>query len=218
MARHPYTPEERKQIFARFIVATNQIMEEKGVGAVTIRQVAELAGYKSSTLYHYFNDLDHLIMYASMKYLQEYNQRLAIYIRELKDPYLRFRSIWEFFCDSAFRHPEAFHRLFYGKYRDDLEEVIRVYYEIFADELGDMDEIVLDMLHHGSILKRNMSIMNPLVECGRVPARQAELWNEIIVHCFRVLLEEKMLYGDKLDSLALIERHQNYISALIERE
>lgn len=218
MARHPYTPEERKQIFARFIVATNQIMEEKGVGAVTIRQVAELAGYKSSTLYHYFNDLDHLIMYASMKYLQEYNQRLAIYIRELKDPYLRFRSIWEFFCDSAFRHPEAFHRLFYGKHRDDLEEVIRVYYEIFADELGDMDEIVLDMLHHGSILKRNMSIMKPLVTCGLVPEQQAEIWNEIIVHCFRVLLEEKMLYGDELDSSQLIDRHQSYISALMERE
>ncbi len=218
MARHPYTPEERKQIFARFIVATNQIMEEKGVNAVTIRQVAELAGYKSSTLYHYFNDLDHLIMYASMKYLQEYNQRLAIYIRELKDPYLRFRSIWEFFCDSAFRHPEAFYRLFYGKYRDDLEEVIRVYYEIFSDELGDMDEIVLDMLHHGSILKRNMSIMKPLVECGLVPEQKAEIWNEIIVHCFRVLLEEKMLYGDELDSTQLIERHQSYISALIEQD
>ena len=218
MARHPYSPEERRQIFARFIAAANQIMEEKGADSVTIRQVAELAGYKSSTLYHYFSDLDHLIMYASMKYLREYNRRLALYIRELKDPYLRFRSIWEFFCDSAFRHPEAFHRLFFGRYRDDLEEVIRVYYEIFPDELGAMDDVVLDMLHHGSILKRNMSILKPMVENGMVPADQMEIWNEIIVHCFRVLLEEKILYGDQLDSTKLIEKHQTYISALMERK
>lgn len=218
MARHPYTPEERKQIFARFIVATNQIMEKQGVNAVTIRQVAELAGFKSSTLYHYFADLDHLIMYASMKYFQEYNHRLAVYIEELQNPYLRFRATWEFFCDSAFRHPDAFYRLFFGRYRDDLEEVIRVYYEIFPDEIQGTDPIVQDMLHHGSILKRNMSIMQPLVENGMVPAGQAELWNEIVVHCFRVLLEEKIRAGDALDSTQLIERHQEYISALMERE
>ena len=218
MARHPYSPEERKQIFARFITAANQIMEEKGVNAVTIRQVAELAGFKSSTLYHYFSDQDHLIMYASMKYFQEYNHRLAVYITELRDPYLRFRATWEFFCDSAFRHPDAFYRLFFGRYRDDLEEIIRVYYEIFPDELQDTDPIVQDMLQHGSILQRNMSIMKPLVECGMVPAGQVEVWNEIIVHCFQVLLEEQMRYGDEVDSTALIERHQCYISALMERE
>lgn len=217
MARHPYSPEERRQIFARFIAAANQIMEDKGADGVTIRQVAELAGYKSSTLYHYFTDLDHLIMYASMKYLREYNRRLALYIRELKDPYLRFCSIWEFFCDSAFRHPEAFYRLFFGRYRNDLEEVIRVYYEIFPDELGEMDDVVLDMLHHGSILKRNMSVLKPLVDSGMVPADQADIWNEIIVHCFQVLLEEKMIYGDQLDSTQLIERQRSYIRALMER-
>lgn len=218
MARPPYSPEERNQIFARFIAATNQIMDEAGVDAVTIRQVAQLAGYKSSTLYHYFIDLDHLIMYASMKYLLEYNRRLAEYISELRDPYLRFRSIWEFFCDSAFRHPEAFHRLFYGKHRDDLEEVIRIYYQVFPDELVGMDEVVLDMLRHGSIAKRNMSIMKPLIDTGRVSAEKAPIVNEIIIHCFQVLLEEKMLRGSQLDSTTLIERHQLYIATLLDRE
>ncbi|MBT9683772.1 TetR/AcrR family transcriptional regulator [Pseudoflavonifractor sp. MCC625] len=217
MARHPYTSEERAQIFARFIVAANQLMEEKGVNAVTIRRVAELAGYKSSTLYHYFSDQDHLIMYASMKYFQEYNRQLAIYITELQDPYLRFRATWEFFCDSAFRHPDAFYRLFFGRYSDDLEEIIRVYYEVFPDEMQDTDPIVREMLQHGSLLQRNMSIMRPLVECGKVPADRAELWNEIIVHCFRVILEEKMLRGDALENAKLIERLQDYIGALIER-
>lgn len=215
MARHQYSAEERNQIFARFIAAANQIMDEEGPDAVTTRRVAQLAGYKSSTLYHYFIDLDHLIMYASMKYLRDYNSNLAVYISDLKGTYLRFRSIWEFFCDSAFRYPDAFHRLFFGKHRDDLEEVIRTYYQVFPDELVGLDDIVLDMLHYGSIMQRNMSIMVPMVEAGYVSAERAPTVNEIIVHCFQALLEEKLLYRDQLDNFSLTERHQLYITTVI---
>ena len=217
MARHPYSMEERNQILSRFILAASQIMEEEGVGAVTIRKVAQLAGYRSSTLYHYFRDLDHLIMYASMKYFQEYNHRLAVYITELNDPYLRFCATWEFFCDAAFRHPDAFYRLFFGRYRDDLEEIIRVYYEVFPDEFQSSDPVVQDMLRHGRLLRRNESIMFPLVEGGYVTAEQMPILNEIIVDCFQVLLEEKMHRGDALDNMELIERHQTYIRAILGR-
>ena len=50
MARHPYSPEERNQILSRFISAASQIMEEEGMEAVTIRRVAQMAGYRSSTI------------------------------------------------------------------------------------------------------------------------------------------------------------------------
>ena len=217
MARHPYSAEERNQILAKFITAAYQIMEERGPNAVTIRQVAQLAGCKSSTIYNHFSDLEHLIMYASMKYLSEYNRRLAIYISELKEPYLRFCSIWEFFSDAALQHPEAFHRLFFGKHRDDLEEVIRVYYQIFPDELGGVDPEALGMLQLGPILKRNMRILEPLIDIGFLTPEQAPAVNEIIVYCFRVLLEEKLACGGTLDNAALIQRHQEYISILLDK-
>lgn len=215
MGRHPYSPEELDQIFACFIRVTNKIMEEKGPGAVTIRKVAELAGYKSATLYYYFTDLEHLIMYASMKYLQEYNKKLASSIGIMKDPYLRFCSIWELFCDSAFKKPEAFYRLFYGKYRNDLEEIIKVYYRVFPDELTGVDDSVLDMLRRGSIVERNMSILKPLAQAGYLSAEKLPIYNEIILHCFQVLLEEKISQGDGLDNDALIRRHQLYIKTLL---
>ena len=215
MARHPYSPEERNQILSRFISAASQIMEEEGMEAVTIRRVAQMAGYRSSTLYHYFQDLDHLIMYASMKYFQEYNHRLAVYITQLTDPYRRFCAIWEFFCDAAFRHPEAFFRLFFGRYRDDLEEIIRIYYEVFPDEFQSTDPIMQDMLSHGNILRRNQSIMMPLVDAGYVTEERLPILNEIIVICFQVLLEEKMNRGDALENMELIERHQTYIETVL---
>ncbi len=44
-----------------FIDATNEIIENEGIESVTIRKVANLAGYNSATIYNYFENLDHLI-------------------------------------------------------------------------------------------------------------------------------------------------------------
>ena len=63
---------QKKRIIKYFIDAVKQIQEEEGLQAVTIRKVADIAGYNSATLYNYFENLDHLLLFASMDYFQEY--------------------------------------------------------------------------------------------------------------------------------------------------
>ena len=55
-----------------FVDATIEIIEKEGYEAVTIRKVADIAGYNSATLYNYFDNLEHLLFFASMRYLQDY--------------------------------------------------------------------------------------------------------------------------------------------------
>ncbi|MDX5609295.1 TetR/AcrR family transcriptional regulator, partial [Clostridioides difficile] len=43
-----------------FIEAAQNIMENEGIENITLRKVADMAGYNSSTLYKYFKNLDHL--------------------------------------------------------------------------------------------------------------------------------------------------------------
>lgn len=217
MARPPYKAEQRNQIFACFVNAASEIMDKEGMKGLTLRKVAQKAGYNSATLYNYFKDLDQLIMYASMKYFQEYNENLATYMSELKDPYLRFISIWEFFCDIAFRHPHAFYNLFYGRYSGEVEEIIRCYYNVFPEELGEMDENVRDMLSHGALSERNMSILRPMVREGYLTEEQAPIFNEIILCCFKELLMQKMQQGDALENQSLIEKQIQYIGAILRR-
>lgn len=217
MSRPPYRAEQRNQIFACFVNAANEIMESEGMEGLTLRKVAQRAGYNSATLYNYFKDLDHLIMFASMKYFQAYNQNLAIYMAELQDPYLRFISIWEFFCDTAFKHPHAFYNLFYGKYSGEVEDIIKSYYSVFPEELGELDETVRDMLSHGALNERNMSILRPLVQDGGISQEQAVLFNEIMLCCFKELLNQKMQQGDSLDNAMLVEKQINYIHAILRR-
>ena len=64
---------DRKEIQTRriknfFIEAACEIIENEGVSAVTVRKVADKAGYHYSTTYNYFQDLPYLIAHASLRF------------------------------------------------------------------------------------------------------------------------------------------------------
>ena len=51
MARPPYRAEQRNQIFACFINAASELMEDEGMEALTLRCVAKRAGYNLSLIH-----------------------------------------------------------------------------------------------------------------------------------------------------------------------
>lgn len=59
-----------------FIDATAKIIKEEGIEHVTIRKIADLAGFTSSTIYNYFEELSHLTFFASMRFIQDYSKEL----------------------------------------------------------------------------------------------------------------------------------------------
>ena len=198
MARPPYRAEQRNQIFACFINAASELMENEGMESLTLRRVAKRAGYNSATLYNYFKDLDHLTVYASMKYFEDYNRNLARYLADEQDAFQRFLFMWRFFCASAFRHPHA-------------------YYEVFPEELGELDDSVLEMLTCGSLVERNWQMLQPVLEGASLSLEERESMNEIILYCFKELLTQKIQMGDALDNQTLIERQLSYIHVILRR-
>ena len=217
MARPPYRAEQRNQIFACFINAASELMENEGMESLTLRRVAKRAGYNSATLYDYFKDLDHLTVYASMKYFEDYNRNLARYLADEQDAFQRFLFMWRFFCASAFRHPHAYYNLFYGKYSGELTEIIHAYYEVFPEELGELDDSVLEMLTCGSLVERNRQMLQPVLEGASLSQEERESINEIILYCFKELLTQKIQMGDALDNQTLIERQLSYIHVILRR-
>ena len=217
MARPPYRAEQRNQIFACFINAASELMENEGMESLTLRRVAKRAGYNSATLYNYFKDLDHLTVYASMKYFEDYNRNLARYLADEQDAFQRFLFMGRFFCASAFRHPHAYYNLFYGKYSGELTEIIHAYYEVFPEELGELDDSVLEMLTCGSLVERNRQMLQPVLEGASLSQEERESINEIILYCFKELLTQKIQMGDALDNQTLIERQLSYIHVILRR-
>ena len=86
-----------QRVLKYFIEATQLIIQKEGMEAVTIRKVAEIAGFNSATLYNYFQDLDQLLLYASLNHLTSYNQKIIQESFAGKDWYDVLLLTWEEF-------------------------------------------------------------------------------------------------------------------------
>ena len=125
---------QKKQNTIRFIEAARLLIDEIGLKKVSVRKVAEQAGFHNSTIYLYFKDIDELILLASLRHFNGYGAALANQRKEKNSPYESFLATWEFFAQSAFKKPELFYNFFFGKHSKNLTDVFERYYELYPDE------------------------------------------------------------------------------------
>ncbi|MCW3489702.1 TetR/AcrR family transcriptional regulator [Dethiobacter alkaliphilus] len=62
---------QRRRMERYLIDAAKTIIRDEGVEAVTVRKVADLAGYSYTTMYNYFTDLNELLWYVAADFLDE---------------------------------------------------------------------------------------------------------------------------------------------------
>ena len=63
----------RKEISAvNFVREAIHIITEEGLPALSVRRLGREMHCNSASVYYYFNDLDELIAYASIKYFNQY--------------------------------------------------------------------------------------------------------------------------------------------------
>lgn len=170
---------QKKRIMSYFIEATNQIIENEGIDSITIRKVSDIAGYNSATLYNYFENLDHLIFFSSMKYLKEYVLSLPEYLKNSKDPIDKYLRIWECFCKHSFRKPRIYYTIFFDKFSNSLNDDIKEYYSIFPEELGKQSKDILSMLLGQNVYDRNRSILESCIPKDLINEEDLEEVNEM---------------------------------------
>lgn len=152
--------EKRKRIMSYFIQATIELMEEEGIENLSVRKVANRAGYNGATLYHYFSNLEELELFASMKCLDEYVRDISLHKQEycnFKEWYL---EQWREFCKYSFKRPRIYHFIFFSSEgTKNMLEVFRKYYEIYPHEKGKHVETYEEFLQKGDFLKRNEMVL-----------------------------------------------------------
>lgn len=204
---------KRKRMMIYFIEATEKLLRAEGVKELTIRRIAAEAGYNSATLYNYFEDLDHLVLFGSVMYLRDYVLLVSKSLKPGMNALERYRTIYRCFNEFAFRSPEIFYHMFFGKNRDKTASVIRVYYEeLFPDELEGLTDEMRRMLAEGSMQSRDRVIMNSLVKEGFVAAHKAEQTLEIIVSLHQSYIYEAALLKDELD----VKRHEAAFNTIFD--
>lgn len=197
-----------------FIEAAKDIIKEEGMEALTIRKVADRAGYNSATIYNYFTDLDQLLLYASLGSLAEYNEEVTAAIPEGASASDSLTIMWEIFLDHAFANPKIYNRIFFGKNSHNLHKLCEQYFDLFPNEktspIGEFEEIA----DYVSLSHRNAKGIEQICEEEGLPTDRVDEINNIMILTFRGLLSGYILNGST-DAEGYKERMLQYYKFLM---
>ena len=190
-------PEIEKQIrknqtAALFINTTQEMIDLEGLEKISIRKIAEQAGYHNSTIYLHFKDLDELLMLASMKHFHSYSQALEELSNQTRSPRQIFLAVWDLFFTTIFQKPDIFYNFFFGKHSNNLQQIMNTYYQIFPEERRSFSRQIESMYFGNNIQERSLRILEPLIyETSAVTEENLLMINDITVACCKYKLEQK---------------------------
>jgi len=102
----------RQRIKNYFLAAAREIIKNEGVENVTVRKVADMAGYTYPTLYHYFADLNALLWETKESMILELLETLGGEMQTTKHGIDAFKEGCRTYIAYYFRNPNVF-RFFY---------------------------------------------------------------------------------------------------------
>jgi len=153
------------RMMSYFINATVDIIEKEGIDKVTIRKIGDLAGYNSATIYNYFEDLSHLIFFASMNFVKKYTDALPKYLEKARTPMERYLLIWECFCKYSFESPQIYYAVFSSNLGTNPINMTN-YYEFSPMDLVELPEELRPMLLESNQSKRTLIAFNQYIKDG----------------------------------------------------
>ncbi len=203
-----------------FIDAAMKLIEEEGVEGVSIRKVAAITGYNSATLYSYFQNLDHLILLACIKFLKEYVSGLDEYTKNAKNELEKFQFIWDFFCKCSFKKPKIYQAVFFSKVdfnRRDFENFyeIKEFYEIYPEEINKSFVKFHRMILKLDLYERNKILLIGMARKGFISKSHINTINNMQVLIYKGLLEEATNAQEDWERKILERRAIRYIKHCI---
>ncbi len=209
-----YKTIRKRRVMTYFIEAADEIIKEEGISGITIRKVADKAGFNSATIYNYFENLDHLILFAAMKHIKEYALALPKYLYNVDNALDRFIKVWECFCYYSFKEPEIYYAIFFANLDKDLSEYIGEYYNLFPEEIGVQPKEVSTMLLRHNIYDRGMALVDECVKEGFIREEDAETINEMCTLIYEGILQK--VIKNKIDTDKAMEKTMKYIHLIVE--
>ncbi len=113
----------RERTKREFILASKQIIESSGIDQVSARKVGEISGYSYATIYNYFKDINTLLTYVSIDYLNDsYNYTItgAETISDLTNKLIHYAKRY---ITYMIKNPSIFKLIFINDYGASIDDV-----------------------------------------------------------------------------------------------
>ena len=195
---------KKRRVMMYFIEATQELILNEGIENLSIKKIADTAGYNTATIYNYFEDLEELILYSSIDYLKIYLKDLKSEIKSNMKAIEMYETIYKVFVHHSFEKPEIFHTLFFGKYSYKLEKIIKKDYEIFPDDITGQTDIKKSVLVEGNIHNRDLPVIKQMIKEGSILEEEAPYIMEAIVRIHQSYLENILQQREKIS----LEEHK----------
>ncbi|MDO4265549.1 MAG: TetR/AcrR family transcriptional regulator [Eubacteriales bacterium] len=178
-----------------YIERAYEIIENEGVEAVSIRRMAKEFGCSSTSMYRYFDNIEELIYYANLIYLDVYLKDLDSHESGWKTIWDTHIGIWEGYARTAFHHPQAFNIIFFSSTSRKLTNALREFYSMFPERINIVSPYLQVMLQSTDLKERDKVMTDRCVEAGVIEEKNAERMNHMVCTLYQGYLKGILDYG-----------------------
>ncbi|MDT8862912.1 TetR/AcrR family transcriptional regulator [Alkalihalobacillus sp. MEB130] len=183
---------QRARMWRYFLDAATEVIEEEGTKNVTIRKIAERAGFTSSTAYNYFKDLSHLKFFAAMRFTTDYLNELPSFMDKGTNQIEKWLYSWECFCKHSFEQPEIYSLIFMDNLGTQPQTLLDDYYKIFKEELIGLPEQIKPIIMEHSFAKRSALYIQSAVSEGFIKEENIDLIAEMTLMIWKGMMNTFM--------------------------
>ena len=166
------------------IQKAHEIIQQEGIQAVSIRRIAKEMGCSSASLYRYFDNVSELLYYAELRILTGYIDRLNEAEKSWKNMWQVYVGVWDCYATEAFHNPEAYNLLFFEYNNVKLKEAMREYYEMFPEDIVNVNRFFYNMLQTPSFLARDFEMCKRCINVGGITYDNAVKLNRMVCMLF----------------------------------
>jgi len=207
---------KKQRVTRYFIDAARAIAKEEGVSAITIRSVAERAGYNSATLYNYFENLDQLIAFVCIDSISDMIENSnEVYLSE--DDYLnKYLRGWKDFCNFSFRDPAIYEYIYASEKSEQVLGSYDAYLEIFPEKRNKLDEIVVETYLKNTFYAQEIFSAELCVKEGIFRQEDVESIAMLGVLLYQSLLQRFRLPNNKMTEEDATKTFMHYLVSYIQ--
>ncbi|MCK8827667.1 TetR/AcrR family transcriptional regulator [Natroniella acetigena] len=103
---------QQQRMRGYFIEAAKKVVKEEGVNNLTVKKVANLAGYAAATLYNYFEDLNELLFYCIVDFFDDCKEELLEEAKKYNNPKEKAINLAKVYAKFFIENPNIYQLLF----------------------------------------------------------------------------------------------------------
>lgn len=193
---------ERKR---KYVQITGRILESEGMQGISIRRIAKEAGCTSAVLYKHFENLEHLIILASVHFLEPYIREFRRITKRTDLSSIQIDLyLWKFFIREAFLNKPYYEMMFFSSDKEMLEDYIYEYYSLFPELEKDFDGFSASIIFSNNLAEREYIRLRRAAHEGLITLKNAQLLSRLSTAVFNGMFVQYHFAGDDRGALQIM--------------